>query len=99
MIKFRCLLKVFRITIIIIVSFQLPTILFGDVPHYDIIEVMFNNKKYFVEGYFNESGVLKNHDLCYYDYNGEYIGEVRDYVLKYQNDEDSIMLYSSIAAK
>lgn len=73
----------------------LPLLVFGDVPHYDIIEVEYNNDKYFVEGYFNEGGVLKNHDLCYYDYKGEYLGEVKDFVLRIGKYTDSLTLYSS----
>ncbi|MCC7444297.1 MAG: hypothetical protein IT263_05625 [Saprospiraceae bacterium] len=82
-------------TIISILFLIPPILLFGDIPHYDIIEVEYKNKKYFVHGYFNEGGVLKNRDLCYYDHNGEYIGEVRDFVLRIGNYTDSITLYTS----
>ncbi len=74
----------------------LPLLSFADVPHFDIVEVMYKGKKYYVPGLFKEGGILKNHDLCYYDYNGEYIGEVQDYILQYGIHDDSISLYSSM---
>lgn len=82
---------------IVLISFLiLPLLTSADRPHYDIIEVMYNGKKYFIVEYFNEGGVLKNNDLCYYDYSGEYIGEVQDFVMLYRQNEDSITIYSSM---
>jgi hypothetical protein len=69
---------------------------FCDTPITDIIEVLYKNKKYYVAETFMERGVLKNHDLCYYDYNGEYIGEVYDIVNMCIKEDDSIALYATI---
>jgi effector-binding domain-containing protein len=94
--KFQLISNYIRIAFGIILL-QIPISIFADVPHFDIIEVMFENKKYYAAGFFNEGGVLKNHDLCYYDANGEYIGEVKDCVLNYGNSNmDYISLYSSM---
>lgn len=75
---------------------SLPTLAHGDVPGLDIIEVMFRHQKYYTYGIYYESGILKNHDLCYYDGQGNYVGEVTTFVKSSHRDTDSIDLYRSV---
>ncbi|MBK7008707.1 MAG: hypothetical protein IPH94_01955 [Saprospiraceae bacterium] len=50
----------------------------------EVIEVLFKGNKYYVAECFVDYGILKNHDLCYYDPDGEYINEVYDVVYNYK---------------
>lgn len=68
----------------------------SDPPITDVIEILYKGNKYYVAECFVDYGILKNHDLCYYDLNGEYMAEVYDIVYNHKQSYDSITLYSSM---
>ena len=50
----------------------------ADIPVFDVVKLKMDNEIVYLR--FESMGVLRNGDFCYYDYQGEYIGEVKDVV-------------------
>ena len=50
----------------------------ADIPVFDVVKLKMYNEIVYLR--FESMGVLRNGDFCYYDYQGEYIGEVKDVV-------------------
>jgi hypothetical protein len=55
-----------------------PMLAIADIPLFDIVKLKMDNEIVYLR--FESMGVLRNGDFCYYDYQGEYIGEVKDVV-------------------
>ena len=59
-------------------SCLLPMLATADIPVFDVVKLKMDNEIVYLR--FESMGVLRNGDFCYYDYQGEYIGEVKDVV-------------------
>lgn len=66
--------------IIFIIQFisLLPTLAIADVPRFDVVKLRMDKTIVYLR--FESRGLLKNGDFCYYDYQGEYLEEVKDVV-------------------
>lgn len=53
-----------------------PLMAIADVPVFDVVKLKMGNEIFYVK--FESMGVLGNGDFCYYDYQGEYIREVKE---------------------
>ena len=57
-----------------------PLLAIADIPVFDVVKLKMDNEIVYLR--FESMGVLRNGDFCYYDYQGEYIGEVKDVVYR-----------------
>lgn len=66
----------------------------ADIGHFDVVTIRWNNQTYFltVDSY----GLLKNNDLCYYNYAEGYKMEVSDYVAEYIEKIPKVIVYTEL---
>lgn len=65
----------------------------ADVPRFDVIEFSNGSESLYIRTW--SSGTLKNHDLCYYKWNGEYIDEV-EHAIEKLFQQDSIEVFDEL---
>ncbi len=55
-----------------------PMLAIADIPVFDVVKLKMDNEIVYLR--YDSMGLLRNGDFCYYDYQDEYIGEVKDVV-------------------
>ncbi len=61
-------------------SCLLPMLATADIPVFDVVKLKMDNEIVYLR--FESMGVLRNGDFCYYDYQGDYIREVKEVVYR-----------------
>jgi hypothetical protein len=69
-----------RILVLVQLSCLFPMLALADVPLFDVVKLRIGQEIVYLK--FESMGVVKNGDFCYYDYQGEYVGEVTDVVYR-----------------
>lgn len=70
------------------------TILFADIGHFDIYRISLKGKECYIA--LESPGILKNNDLCYYDFDGNYKMEVKEYIDKSLKRSITVITYANI---
>lgn len=74
------LLNMKKILLVIQFFCLFPMLATADIPRFDVVKLRMDNAIVYLK--FESMGVLKHGDFCYYDYQGEYVGEVKDVVYR-----------------
>ncbi|MEM7298862.1 MAG: hypothetical protein AAF391_11420 [Bacteroidota bacterium] len=78
----------------LVLVFACSSPLHSDIGHFDIFELRWQGQKYYVT--LESRGVLKDNDLCYYDYNGNYKMEVEDFLDQWFSRIEEVFTYTGL---
>lgn len=76
----------------LILFLMISTTVSADISKFDVVQIISEEKQYYLK--ITVSGLLKNDDLCIYNYEGEYKCEVSEIVDAYLKDERSVEVFS-----
>jgi len=66
----------------------------ADIGSQDVVEIRYNGEYYYTK--VHSIGLLKNNDLCYYSYSGDYLSEMIDHLGDDLGNRDSISIFSEM---
>ena len=90
----RKLLNMKKILLGIQLACLFPMLAMADVPRFDVVKLRIEKEIVYIR--FESMGVVKNGDFCYYDYQGEYVGEAKDIVYRFLKNPEGITYYKEL---